>query len=151
MRALLRLTTVGLFGSLSTLAAMTPARADGCRRIHATIDLGEGTIRGSFGLDGTVAFTQDSPGTPPPTAPAGSTVFSGMLDITTERGTLRLRETGMFSSRRGNPDGPVLSSWGDSLEGTGFYEGVTGDLFFRGRRNAAGLFLVKVTGKLCQR
>ena len=150
MRPLFRPFVSSLFLFSTTLTAMTPARADGCRRIRATIDLGQGTISGNFGLDGTVVFTQDSPGTPPPTAPAGSSVFSGILDITTEKGTLRLRETGMFSSRRGNPDGPVLSSWGDSLQGSGSYEGVTGDLFFVGRRNTAGLFLVKVRGKLCR-
>jgi hypothetical protein len=57
----------------------------------------------------------------------------------------------MFSSRSGNPDGPVLSSWGDGPSGAGVYEGVTGDLFFLGGRNADGLFLVKVRGKLCPR
>jgi len=51
-----------------------------------------------------------------------------ILAITTARhGTLMLRETGMFSSRTGNPRGPVLSSWGDFLSGTERYEGMTGD------------------------
>lgn len=137
--------------ALAGLAVAGPARAgDGCRRIHAEIDLSKGTIVGNFGLTGTVVFTADSSSPPPATAPPGSSVFSGILNITTTRhGNLQLRETGMFSSRTGNPLGPVLSSWGDVLSGTDRYEGVTGDLFFIGRR-LDGVFLVEVSGDLCR-
>jgi hypothetical protein len=134
--------------SIGGLAA-APARADGCRRVQAEINLAQGTIEGNFGLTGTVAFAGDSSGTPPATAPAGSSVFSGILTITTRRGVLTLRETGMFSSRTGNPAGSVLVSWGDSLQGTGRYEGVTGDLFFAGRR-VEGVLLVDMVGELCR-
>lgn len=120
-----------------------------CRNIRAEIDLSKGTISGNFHLNGTVAFSSDGSGTPPPTAPATSSVFSGPLVITTARGTLTLRETGMFSSRTGNPDGGVLVSWGDSPSGSGVFEGVTGDLFFAGR-SVDGVFLVKVQGALCR-
>ena len=134
-------------------AAAGAARADGdddrCRRIRAEIDLTHGTIEGNFGLDGTVAFVQDSPGTAPVTVPPGSSVFSGILTITTARGNLLVRETGMFSSRTGNPGGPVLASWGDALSGTQRFTGVTGDLFFSGRRVGA-VFLVDVSGELCR-
>jgi hypothetical protein len=126
-----------------------PAHAENCKAIRAEIDLTNGTISGNFGLKGTVVFTADSSGTPPPTAPAGSSVFSGILEITTQRGVLRVRETGMFSSRTGNPAGGVLSSWGDSMSGTGFYQGASGDLFFNGRR-VDDLFLVEVTGEICR-
>src|SRR5688572_2380243 len=111
-----------------------------CRRIRAEINLTEGTIAGNFGLNGTAAFVSDGQGTPPTTAPAGSSVFSGLLTISTDRGVLTLRETGMFSSRAGNPDGAVLASWGDSPSGTGVFDGVTGDLFFAGRA-VEGAFL----------
>src|SRR5678815_3062350 len=94
-----------------------------CRRIRAEIDLTNGTIEGNFGLDGTVAFVADSRGTVPTTAPPGSSVFSGILTITTARGDLVLRETGMFSSRTGNARGPVLASWGDALSGTDRFTG----------------------------
>jgi hypothetical protein len=120
-----------------------------CRSVRAEIDLSRGTISGNLQLNGTVAFSSDGSGTPPPTAPATSSVFSGPLVITTARGTLTLRETGMFSSRTGNPDGGVLVSWGDTPIGTGVFEGVTGDLFFAGR-NVDGVFLVKVQGSLCR-
>ena len=122
---------------------------DHCRRIKAEIDLTHGTIEGNFGLDGTVAFVGDGPGTAPPNAPPGSSVFSGILTITTARGNLVLRETGMFSSRTGNPRGSVLASWGDALSGTGRFEGTTGDLFFAGRI-AGDIFLVDVSGQLCR-
>jgi hypothetical protein len=55
----------------------------------------------------------------------------------------------MFSSRTGNPDGAVLSSWGDSPIGTGGFEGVSGDLFFAGR-SVDDVLLVQVLGTLCR-
>ncbi|HTV24992.1 MAG TPA: hypothetical protein VMG12_40140 [Polyangiaceae bacterium] len=127
----------------------TQAEGGRCRNIRAEIDLSQGTIAGNFGLNGGVVFTGDGTGTPPPTAPATSSVFSGLLEITTVRGSLTFRETGMFSSRTGNPDGAVLTSWGDSPVGTGVFEGVTGDLFFAGR-NVDGVLLVQVLGRLCR-
>jgi hypothetical protein len=138
-----------LGGLLAILASTEEARAESCRTVHAEIDLANGTISGNFGLSGTVVFTQDSSAAPPVTAPPGSSVFSGILEITTRRGTLRLRETGMFSSRTGNPAGAILVSWGDSLSGTSFYEGATGDLFFIGRR-IDGVLLVEMTGQICR-
>src|SRR5262249_7574521 len=120
-----------------------------CRQIRAEIDLTHATIDGNFGLDGTVAFVRDSAGTAPTTAPPGSSVFSGILTITTDHGNLVLRETGMFSSRTGDPAGPVLASWGETLSGTDRFAGVTGDLFFAGRR-AGAIFLVDVSGTLCR-
>jgi len=122
--------------------------AGACRTIRAEIDLTHGTIAGNFGLDGTVAFVGDGAGTPPPTAPAGSSVFSGILTITTAHGDLLVRETGMFSSRTGNPAGALLTSFGETTGGTQRYDDVTGDLFFAGRK-AGAVFLVQVTGELC--
>jgi hypothetical protein len=132
------------------VAAFAPAaQADRCRKIRAEIDLSAGTIDGNFGLNGTVVFVADSSGTPPATAPAGSSVFSGILTITTDRGVLEMRETGMFSNRTGNPGGPVLSSWGEVLSGTGRYQDVIGDVSFFGHI-IDGAFLVDVTGELCE-
>ena len=129
--------------------ALADGDDDRCRRIRAEIDLTHATIEGNFGLDGTVAFAADSNGTAPATAPPGSSVFSGILTITTAHGNLVLRETGMFSSRTGNAAGPVLASWGDTLSGTDRFTGVTGDRFFAGRR-AGSIFLVDVSGQLCR-
>jgi hypothetical protein len=140
---------ISLALSAVALSFAAPARAGGCKTIRAEIDLTHGTISGNFGLNGTVVFTSDGTGTSPPTAPAGSSVFSGILEITTARGILRMRETGMFSSRTGNPAGSVLSSWGDSMSGTGFYQGAAGDLFFNGRR-VDDILLVEVSGEICR-
>jgi hypothetical protein len=132
------------------LGSARTAHADDCRRIRAEINLTTGTIDGNFGLDGTVAFVADPRGTPPATAPAVSNVFSGILTITTERGVLQMRETGMLSSRTGNPAGTILASWGDGPSGTGCYADVVGgDLFFNGRI-IEGQFLVDVRGELCE-
>jgi hypothetical protein len=91
-------------------AGTAGAEEANCRRIRAEINLTDGTIAGNFGLNGSVVFVSDGQGTAPPTAPAGSSVFSGLLTISTARGALTLRETGMFSSRVDNPDGAVLAS-----------------------------------------
>ena len=118
---------------------------DRCAQIHAEINLSTGTISGNFGLDGTVAFAGDSSGTPPATAPVGSSVFSGILTIATDRGELIMRETGMSSGRAGRP---VLYSFGETTGGTGRFADVTGDVFFGGKI-VDGAFLVQVTGELC--
>jgi hypothetical protein len=142
-------TVLGAALSTAVFLSATSAEAGPCKTIRAEIDLTNGTIAGNFGLSGTVVFTSDGAGTPAPTSPPGSTVFSGILEITTSRGVLRMRETGMFSSRTGNPAGPVLASWGDGMSGTGFYQGVSGDLFFNGRREG-DILLVEVTGQICR-
>lgn len=134
----------------AVLWATPPASADDCWPVFAEIDLSDGTIRGNLGLDGTAVFVADSSGTPPPTAPAGSTVFSGILTITTDDGVLEVRETGMFSSRSGTEAGPILSSWGDFVSGTGRYTDLTrGEIFFAGHE-IDGALLVYAVGKLCR-
>lgn len=143
----MRILILTLLGSAS-IASANPT-GERCQRIRAEINLTDGTIRGNFHLDGTVAFAQDSAGVVPSTAPAGSSVFSGLLTIETDHGALVMRETGMFSSRSGNPRGAVLYSVGETLRGTGRYIGVTGDVFFAGRSEGE-LFLVDVTGELCR-
>jgi hypothetical protein len=143
-----RVTMIAL--TLATLAPASFAYADECRRVRAEIDLTSGTIEGNLGLDGTVAFTEDSAGTPPATAPATSSVFSGILTITTDRGILEMRETGMFSSRDDNPEDNVLTSWGDDPTGTGRFADITGGTLFFAGRVVGDRFLVDVTGQLCE-
>lgn len=164
MRSSTSLTMLVFCLGFASASAVAPARAElvpdavsgadlaagGCRRIRAEINLTTGTISGNFGLDGTAAFVSDSSGTPPATAPAGSSVFSGILTVTTPHGTLLVRETGMFTSRPGNPLGWLLASWGETTGGTGRYAGATGDLFFNGARPPGAAFLVQVTGELCR-
>jgi hypothetical protein len=150
MRRLTSVATVVLSMWIGRVALADEAGDDDlCHRIHAQIDLTHATISGNFGLDGTVAFVSDSAGTAPATAPGGSSVFSGLLTISTAHGNLVLRETGMFSGRTGNPRGSVLASWGDTQSGTQRFTGVTGELFFAGRV-AGAIFLVDVSGQLCR-
>jgi hypothetical protein len=47
------------------------------------------------------------------------------------------------------PSAVVMASWGDSMSGTGFYQGAVGDVFFNGRR-IEDIFLVEVTGEICR-
>jgi hypothetical protein len=153
MRSSITLATLTLcFASARATVAHAdaePGPGPSCQAIHAEINLNTGTITGNFGLNGTVAFAQDGAGTAPPTAPATSSVFSGVLTIATASGELLLRETGMSSSRTGNPRGSVLASWGEAIKGSQCFDGVTGDLFFAGRRIGTQ-FLVAVTGQLCR-
>jgi hypothetical protein len=136
--------------SLADVAVADASHRDGhCRRIRAEIDLTNGTIEGNFGLNGSVAFAQDSRGTAPTTAPVTSSVFSGILTLATAHGNLVLRETGMFTSRTGNPAGALFASFGETLSGTDRYTGVTGDLFFTGQV-VGDVFLIQVTGELCR-
>lgn len=149
--------SLSCLGAAVAVAGPAPARSGDhggrrdhdCRRIRAEINLDTLEIRGNFHLDGTVAFAADGAGTPPATAPANASVFSGILTIATPHGDLFLRETGMSSSRTGNPAGPLLASWGETEAGTDWFEGVTGDLFFAGRI-VDDAFLVDVTGELCR-
>jgi hypothetical protein len=138
-----------MFCMLAGRAAFADGDDPRCRRIKAEIDLTHGTIEGNFGLNGTVVFVRDSSGTPPSTGPVGSSVFSGLLTITTTRGNLILRETGMFSSRTGNAAGPLLYSIGEAVSGTDRFVGTTGDVFFNGRR-VGDILLVDVVGTLCR-
>ena len=59
------------------------------------------------------------------------------------------RETGMLSSRTGNPAGSLIASWGESVSGTDKFADVTGDIFFTGGRVPGTQFLVAVSGELC--
>jgi hypothetical protein len=139
-----------LFGLAALgFSADAPAEGDGCRAVRAEIDLAAGTISGNAGLNGTILFASDGAGTPPPTAPEGSSVFSGLLTLSTDAGSVELRETGMFSSRGENPRGALLTSFGEVLTGTGRFEGASGDLFFMGR-NVEDVFLLDVRGVLCR-
>ena len=77
-----------------------------------------GTIDGNFGLEGTTFFSVDGSATTPVESP-GTSSFTGIFTITTDRGTLTLRETGISYPRRGNPEGGVLATIDEVLSGTG--------------------------------
>jgi hypothetical protein len=133
-----------------------------CRSIHAELHelfttdnctspvgfCAAGTIDGNFGLEGTTFFSVDNTGFMPPESP-GITTFVGSFTITTDFGTLTLRESGMSYPRRGNPDGGRVATIDEVLSGTGRFAGATGILFFHGRNGRGLPSDVEVTGDLC--
>jgi hypothetical protein len=107
-----------------------------------------GTIDGNFGLDGTTFFSVDGSAPTPPEAP-GTSSYTGSYTITTPRGVLTMRETGISYPRTGNPEGGVLASIVEVQSGTGRYEDVTGILFFYGHNGRGLPSNVDVSGTLC--
>jgi hypothetical protein len=139
----------------------TSKRDTKCKQVHAELVerqtttgctsprnfCASGTIRGNRGLNGTTFFSVESSAAGPSTSPGGVS-YSGIFDITTPDGTLKLRETGVSYGRAGNLAGGIFASFAEILEGTGRYGGATGDVWFSGRI-IEGTFLVKMRGELC--
>ena len=76
----------------------------------------------------------------------GALAYTGMLEITTERGSLTALNVGVFEPK---PFGTV-SGTHRIVSGTGMFAGATGDLFWCGRAtNEAGTTFVKrLTGQI---
>lgn len=138
------------------------ALAGPCKQVHAQIVsdpiLGcaesliglctSGRITGNHGLRGTTFFIGDSANEPPATAPnpPATLSYSGTLEITTPKGTLTLRDTGIFDQAAG-----LFSSFDvvETVASTGQFAGVTGKLFIGGEV-VGGRFVTRViTGELC--
>jgi len=107
-----------------------------------------GTIDGNYGLDGTTFFSVDGVASTPTQAP-GTSSYTGIYTITTRRGTLTLRETGISYPRAGNPEGGVLASIAEVQSGTGRYATTRGILFFHGHNGRGLPSNVAVSGTLC--
>jgi hypothetical protein len=88
-----------------------------------------GVYEGDHLLKGTTSFVADG------IAPAAGLLveapstlsYSGLLTITTHRGTLTLRDTGIFDTAAG-----LFASRDVIVGGTGIFEGATGHVFFSG-------------------
>ncbi|MEO8016489.1 MAG: hypothetical protein ABI769_01640 [Pseudomonadota bacterium] len=133
-----------------------------CRNIHAELHelqardnctspvgfCAAGTVDGNFGLEGTTFFSVDGVATTPPESP-GTSTFSGIFTITTDFGTLTLRETGISYPRRGNPAGGLVATIDEVLSGTGRFADATGILFFHGHNGRGLPSDVEVSGELC--
>lgn len=143
----------------------TGAKATECKQIHAQIISSQtttgcsspiglctaGNIDGNQGLSGSTFFTGDSAAPGPSTAPnAAATIsYSGVLEITTNQGTLTTRDSGIFDTSTGTPTGGFFSSFDTVIDGSGTYQGATGD-FFIGGKTIDGQFVTSViTGELC--
>ncbi len=105
-----------------------------------------GDFSGNGLLNGTTLFTADAlaPSAGMPGAEAPSTLsYSGLLTITTDKGTLTTRGTGIFDTARG-----LFSSRDIVVAGTGEFEGATGFLFFHG--TGSSTFVSKASGEICR-
>lgn len=143
---------------LVTLPA-SPALADSCKKIHATIvDVqvtegctspnrfcAEGTVEGNHGLNGTTYFRMDGAVRGPATAP-GSVATSGILVYTTDGGTLTVRESGLSGLSESGQG--YFTAFQEVLEGTGEHAGATGHLWVLGEV-AGGVFESEVRGVIC--
>ena len=143
----------------------TAAKATECKQIHAQIILSltsagctspvglcsAGTIHGNRGLSGTTFFTVDSLASGPSTAPNPlSTIsYSAVFEITTAHGTLTTRDTGILDGSTGTPTGGFFSSFDTVIDGTGKFQGATGDLFIVGKTIDGQQFTSVMTGELC--
>ncbi len=102
-----------------------------------------GEITGDGWLKGTTNYAADNLVDGP--QPATSS-YSGELVVTTKKGTLTLRDVGVFLAAPGGP----FAEYDTVSGGTGRFAGATGLLFIHGTMNAAGNgFTGSISGELC--
>jgi hypothetical protein len=156
-----RRTTLGMIGlGALGIAASSPARAapdEQCFTVNGGIIEGrltsptttEGTLRGAGPLNGSTALAIEtfaaSAGLPG--VPIDTLSYTGTFEITTNRGTLTLRDVGVFDSDL-DTDGEFTSR-GRVIEGTGRWEGATGVVFFWGDTEPDGTFTAEANGTVC--
>jgi len=87
----------------------------------------------------------------PSTAPnPGATLsYSGVLQITTAHGILKMRDSGILDGSAGTPTGGFFSSFDQVLSGTEKYAGATGSLFIGGKTINGQFVTSVITGELC--
>ena len=131
---------------------------DSCHKINAILVGGfvgalqtAGEMRGGGLLKGTTAFTGDdlepSAGLTP-VVPASTASYTGVLVITTKRGTLSLRDVGIFDTDIAGGEGE-FSSRARVIGGTGRFTGASGLLFFHGDTADDFTFEAEVSGEIC--
>jgi hypothetical protein len=104
-----------------------------------------GTFKGDHLLRGTTSFVADglAPAAGMPAVEAGTTLsYSGLLTITTHRGTLTTRDTGIFDTAAG-----LFASRDIVVGGTGIFAGATGHIFFHGTGTTS--FDSAAAGEIC--
>lgn len=156
-----RRTTLGMIGlGALGIAASTPGRAapnEQCFTVNGGIIEGrltspvttEGTLRGAGPLNGSTALTIEEVAASAGLSgvPADTLSYTGTFEITTNRGTLTLRDVGVFDSDL-STDGEFASR-GRVIAGTGRWEGATGVLFFFGDAGPDGAFTAEANGTVC--
>jgi hypothetical protein len=104
-----------------------------------------GVFRGDSLLYGTTSLVADGlvPSAGMPLVEAASTLsYSALLTITTSRGQLTTRDTGIFDTARG-----LFASRDFVVSGTGIFEGATGHIFYTG--TGVTSFDAHASGEIC--
>jgi hypothetical protein len=104
-----------------------------------------GVFEGGGVLGGTTSFVADglAPAAGLPAVEAPTTLaYSGLLTITTSRGTLTTRDTGIFDTAAG-----LFTSRDVIVGGTGIFDGATGHMFFSGTGTSS--FESEASGEIC--
>ena len=104
-----------------------------------------GVFRGDSLLRGTTSLTADGlvPAAGMPLVEAATTLsYSALLTITTRRGALTMRDTGIFDTANG-----LFASRDVVVGGTGIFEGATGHVFFTG--TGVTKFDAQASGVIC--
>jgi hypothetical protein len=104
-----------------------------------------GVFKGDPLLRGTTALVADGlvPAAGMPFVEAATTLsYSALLTITTRRGSLTTRDTGIFDTAAG-----LFASRDIVVGGTGIFEGATGHIFYTGTGVTA--FDAHATGEIC--
>lgn len=161
----MNLSLVRLIGFLLAFGLATEAIAAECKQVNAQITTSlttegctspvglctAGEIEGNSGLNGTTFFVADAlaPGPATSSNAAATFSYSGILRITTEKGTLTTRDTGIIDSSTGGAPAGFFSSFDVVVGGAGKFEGATGKLFIGGETISGQLVTRVITGELC--
>jgi hypothetical protein len=156
-----RRTTLGMIGlGALGIAASTPGRAapdEQCFTVNGGIIEGRltsqtttaGTLKGAGPLNGSTALTIEAlaPSAGLPGVSSTTVSYTGTFEITTNRGTLTLRDVGIFDSDLSTNG--EFTSRGRVIDGTGRWERATGVLFFFGDTDPEGAFTAEANGTVC--
>lgn len=112
----------------------------------------EGTLKGAGQLNGSTAFQADdfteSAGLNPDKVPSDTISYTGLIELTTKKGTLVLRDVGIFDTDIPGGDGEFTSR-ARVLKGTDGFEDAEGLLFFFGDTQQDSSFTAEVNGTVC--
>ncbi|GAB3383294.1 hypothetical protein [Lysobacter fragariae] len=148
-----------IIAAVVAIACAPVVNAKECRNIHADVvevyadhgcTLAGTCFIGEFkgnGFSGVNEFALDGSNA----GPASSSDFisyAGPFEYTTAKGTLKVRETGVYNVGTGQPQSGAVAGYQQIVGGTGEFAGATGQLYSRGRA-ANGVFNTQVTGQVC--
>ena len=148
-----------IFTALLALGGISTAHAAQCKHVRFDVlelpatqgcTLGASCWIGQFdgnGWSGTTEFALDGSGAGP-AASADFISYTGPFVYATAKGTLTVRETGVYNVGEGQPQSGGVAGYQQVLGGTGEFAGATGQLFTGGRA-VNGVFRTHVTGKIC--